>query len=62
MFRMRKWLYDMALAVFVRTAVPLLPDTGLENSGLVAHMLVDGRRIRVTLEVMGMERRMHDGL
>lgn len=59
---MRKWLYDVALAVFVRTAVPLLPDTGLENSGLVAHMLLDGRRLRVTLEVMDVEESRHDGL
>ena len=37
-------------------------DTGLENSGLLAHMLVDGRRIRVTLEVMDVEESRHDGL
>lgn len=56
MFRWRKWLYEVALAVFVRTAVPLLPDTGLENSGLVAHRSVNGRRIRVTLEITGFDR------
>ncbi|MBX3059326.1 MAG: hypothetical protein KF770_22885 [Anaerolineae bacterium] len=62
MFIWRERIFRVALAVFVRTAVPLLPETGLENSGLVAHTSVDGRRIQVTLEITGQEEWRKHGL
>lgn len=56
MHKLREVVYRMALGLFIRAALWLMPETEYEGSGIMGFASYHGRRLQVNLEIVGFDR------